>query len=98
VATRIVTILVLGLAGGLVVWNVSGSPLRGAGVDLARSAAPDNRLWRGVNSCSAASCHGGGHPGSKGSEQTTWAACDPHARAYEVLFEERSKQIVKNYF
>src|SRR5262249_35632430 len=32
------------------------------------------------------------------SEYGTWLACDPHARAYEVLLDYRSKEIVKNYY
>lgn len=38
--------------------------------------------------CSAGGCHGG----PKG-EYTTWAHHDPHARAYETLFEPRSRDI-----
>ncbi len=55
-------------------------------------------------SCASASCHGGGRPGEKGSEHTTWAmdltreppaALDPHARAYRVLFNDVSVRIAK---
>jgi hypothetical protein len=49
-----------------------------------------------VASCASAACHhGNGPPGSKGSEYTTWAARDPHARAYSVLFDERSREVVR---
>jgi len=34
--------------------------------------------------------------GSKGSEYTTWALSDPYARAYWVLFEERSVRMAKH--
>lgn len=51
-------------------------------------------------SCAAASCHGGGKVGQKGSEHTTWSAevnvrgpDDPHARAYRVLFNEDSQRM-----
>jgi hypothetical protein len=37
--------------------------------------------------------HGNGPPGSWRSEYSTWAACDPHARAHAVLLEERSQRI-----
>lgn len=56
-------------------------------------------------SCAAASCHGGGRAGEKGSEHSTWAmdltrnppvAHDPHARAYRVLFNDVSVTIAKN--
>jgi len=53
-------------------------------------------------SCGAASCHGGGAVGKKGSEQTTWAPdllgkgpSDPHARAFQVLSNETSVRIAK---
>ncbi len=49
-----------------------------------------------VASCSSVSCHGGGAVGSKGSEQSTWAAGDPHASAYRILFNEESVRISSN--
>jgi hypothetical protein len=48
-----------------------------------------------VASCASAGCHGGGHVGRVGSEQTTWATGDPHANAYRVLFNEESLRITK---
>jgi hypothetical protein len=51
----------------------------------------------GVASCAAAACHNGnGPPASQGSEYTTWASRDPHSRAYQVLFDERSLLMAKN--
>src|SRR5207249_1322642 len=48
------------------------------------------------SSCAAAACHHGNEPaGSKGSEYTTWINKDPHARAYEVLFNDSSRQIIE---
>jgi hypothetical protein len=53
--------------------------------------------WQGVGSCSAAACHGGSEAnGIKGSEYTIWMNRDPHARAYSVLYDQRSERIVKN--
>jgi hypothetical protein len=53
--------------------------------------------WLGVGSCSATACHGGDGPaGTRGSEYTAWAACDPHANAFSVLYNERSERIIKN--
>src|SRR5262249_1707977 len=52
--------------------------------------------------CAAAACHGGGQPGKKGSEHSTWAPDldtdgphDPHARAYRVLFNADSARMGK---
>lgn len=51
---------------------------------------------QGVASCAAAACHNQNGPkGSLRSEYTTWAAYDPHARAYEVLYNDRSRRIMK---
>src|SRR5579864_5749347 len=61
-------------------------------------AAPDFSKFQlqGAGSCSAAACHNGNRqPGSSGSEYSTWILHDKHARAYEVLFHKRSKQIQK---
>src|ERR1700732_5312622 len=50
--------------------------------------------FEGVASCAALACHHGNGPrGSKGSEYTTWAVYDPHAKAYEPLLTERSRGI-----
>ena len=55
-------------------------------------------------SCAAASCHGGGRPGERFSEHSTWAADlthkpsdphDPHANAYRVLFNTDSVRIAE---
>ena len=69
------------------------------------SAAQDNENnpsgtapWRlvGVGSCTAAGCHGGGHADRViGSEYNVWISQDPHARAYSVLFDERSLRMVR---
>ncbi len=52
----------------------------------------------GAQSCSAAACHNAGPPaaGAGGSEYATWVCQDKHARAYEVLCNERSRRIMKN--
>jgi hypothetical protein len=50
--------------------------------------------FAGVASCAALACHHGNGPrASKGSEYTTWAIYDPHAKAYEALQNERSRGI-----
>ncbi len=99
VAIRIISgllvALLVGMTGGQVWQNSPASGAAEPGPQPA-SVSTSGKLWRGVASCSAASCHGGGQEGMNGSEQTTWAARDPHARAYEVLFDLRSRVIVKN--
>jgi hypothetical protein len=63
----------------------------------APGAVADQRRLAGVGSCSAAACHHANGPsGTKGSEYTTWIAHDKHARAFEVLYDERSKIIERN--
>ena len=57
-----------------------------------------------ATSCAAAACHGGGRPGTTGSELSTWARDlsvgiqephDPHSRAYQVLFNAVSVRMVE---
>jgi hypothetical protein len=52
----------------------------------------------GTGSCASTACHQGSGPrGSVGSEYTTWITSrDKHARAYEVLFNPKSKTIIRN--
>jgi hypothetical protein len=53
----------------------------------------------GRASCSGRNCHGSLEPGPTGvrqSEFTTWITHDKHARAFDVLSEERGRQIAKN--
>jgi hypothetical protein len=63
----------------------AAAPAGGSGFEL-----------RGAGSCAAAGCHNGNGPkGAKGSEYTTWVLHDPHARAFEVLYSDRSRLIEK---
>ena len=61
--------------------------------------APPRSKWNGSASCAGRSCHGGIEPreGSacQQNEVTTIAALDPHARAYRVLLEQRSRDMVR---
>jgi hypothetical protein len=57
---------------------------------------------RAATSCAAASCHGAGQVGKKGSEHTTWSpeafpqgATDPHSKAYRVLFNPVSTEMAR---
>jgi hypothetical protein len=48
----------------------------------------------GVASCTSSACHHKAGPrGAEGCEYTTWINDDPHAKAYSVLFNERSRHI-----
>jgi hypothetical protein len=51
--------------------------------------------FHGHLSCSAAGCHASGDPKKPGGEYTTWADHDPHFRAYEVLFNDRSRRMIQ---
>lgn len=60
------------------------------------SAAVARLNYVGATGCAAAGCHNAQGPlGSEGSEYSTWVH-DPHIRAYEVLLEPRSVQMIKN--
>src|SRR5262245_61355492 len=75
------------------------TPARQADQEPADEAPPPARAFReeGVGSCASTACHHGNGPrGARGSEYTTWANHDPHARAYSVLFDERSRTIQAN--
>jgi hypothetical protein len=59
--------------------------------------ADPGRRWMGVATCASMSCHHANGPaGTKGSEYSTWAGYDNHARAFQVLYDDRSKQMVRN--
>ena len=54
----------------------------------------------GVASCSSSTCHGSAVAAVGGNvllnEAVTWLERDKHARAYRVLFDERSQRIARN--
>jgi hypothetical protein len=65
-------------------------------VTFGNLAAPSFRV-QGVGSCTAAGCHNANGPaGSEGSEYSTWAGRDKHARAYEALRDSRSISMIRN--
>lgn len=70
-----------------------------AGACVLPSTTPAQTAPRyiGAGSCSASACHNSHTPhGLTGNEYTTWITRDPHARAYEALYNERSTTIQKN--
>jgi hypothetical protein len=74
----------------------SDSPFKTYGFD---SKADREARWVGVASCASMACHHfNGSKGTKQSEYSTWAANDKHARAFQVLYEDRSEWIVRNLY
>src|SRR5437763_2515954 len=76
----------------------AGVTLSGASSDVSTNIWGGRAATRiqGVGSCAAAGCHNANGPaGSEGSEYSTWAGRDKHARAYEVLREPRSVEMVR---
>lgn len=59
-------------------------------------AAPAKGQVVGSAGCAAASCHGASASrGVEGAEHTTFNNYDPHKNAYAVLFQERSRRMVR---
>lgn len=58
----------------------------------AAQAVPESPTFVGRNSCSATACHGQPQPKpfSWRNAYTLWEAADPHRRAFDVLYTERS--------
>lgn len=87
----------------LAVAGIGGVALRAGpetGAQLPPVGAPQHLTglpqFVGAAGCAAAGCHNAQGPlGSEGSEYSTWVH-DPHIRAYEVLLDPRSVQIIKN--
>jgi hypothetical protein len=92
---RIYGRLLLGLAVAAAVW------LAWPDAPAAQEApAPPPRdgqhRWVGVAGCAAMACHNANGPrGAKGSEYSTWAGYDKHANAFAVLYNERSRRMVR---
>src|SRR4051794_29656272 len=87
-AAGLVALLLVGAWAG---WSTS--PARSPAV--ASNNNPNCRFI-GVASCSAAACHNlQGPRGSKGSEYTTWATIDPHAKAFATLSKPVSRDMHK---
>ena len=68
----------------------------------AQSKAPDiaDDIHLGVASCAGSTCHGSIEPWAKSNvlqnEYVTWQRQDKHAKAYEVLLNDRSKRMARN--
>ncbi|MEM7482975.1 MAG: multiheme c-type cytochrome [Acidobacteriota bacterium] len=64
------------------------------------TAAPTAGFYVGVATCASSTCHGSTRPlsnfGVLQNEYYTWLQEDRHAQAYNVLFDERSRIIMRN--
>lgn len=87
-------------------WAPGAPPDEGGTVRLVPVAGPavaaaSGPRVLGVGACSSTACHGGvatlPREASRvlRNEHTTWVQQDPHARAYQALFSERSRRIVR---
>src|SRR5262245_57352679 len=78
---------------------LAGPPAPAARPQPAGEAPRAAPQYIGVASCAAAGCHNAGGPaGQAGSEYGTWVSQDPHARAFQVLYDERSERMVRNLY
>ena len=69
------------------------APVRPPEAGRGESATPVNLALTGTGSCSARGCHGSAEPLAgdvQRNEFTSWVLRDPHARAYDVLKDDRS--------
>src|SRR5262249_3030699 len=92
----VLTLLVLIAA---IWWIVGYQPRPGQAAGQGTVGAPSGGFqFTGTASCSGRSCHGGlGGAGEKNCEYTTFILNDPHLKAYNVLFQDRSKVMLRNF-
>jgi hypothetical protein len=61
---------------------------------------PDGFRFTGAGSCSSSNCHGGISPRTdkrvRQDEYSIWVVKDKHAKAYDVLLNDRSRRVAKN--
>jgi hypothetical protein len=100
-------VLTAGTAAALLVWRGLPASSPALAPAAAADATPPNAAapaattkWMGVATCSAMGCHNANGPrrNPKGSEYSIWSAHDRHTKAYNVLFEDRSEQMVQNLY
>jgi hypothetical protein len=88
--TIVRTCVVAGIAVGAIVSVLAGATAQ-------RSAAAGQHL--GVASCASTLCHGSARPTEahnvQQNEYVTWSHFDPHSRAYRVLLEPQSRDMVR---
>ena len=86
------------LAGFAIAVLCRGDEPAGISASLPVAAVPSPQFL-GSGSCSAVACHGSIKRASRSisnvrrNEHTTWMSDDAHSRAFQVLFDERSKNI-----
>jgi len=102
----LVTAILTAATGAGLLWGIATGRAAPARVTSATqpygvgSPASISPSFSSNTSCSASACHGNGTVGRPGSEQSTWAASlgdksDPHRRAYSVLFNAASQNIMR---
>lgn len=85
-----------------VAFAFAASALLGPAEVAAQSKVPGiaDDIHLGVASCAGSTCHGSVEPFAKSTvlqnEYVTWQREDRHAKAYEVLLNDRSKRIARN--
>ncbi|MBI3839840.1 MAG: hypothetical protein HY288_18105 [Planctomycetia bacterium] len=97
----------LALAVGLTTGSLPGTvepapPVSPVRSDPPAAALQGSNVYLGVSSCASIACHGGPirppmepAPPAWQSSSTVWVTKDRHAKAYNVLWEPRSKDIVR---
>jgi hypothetical protein len=92
-----VKLLLLALAAAAV-WAAWPRTRAGEAAPSAPEAQPAPACM-GVATCASSACHHGNEgKGRKGSEYSTWAGHDKHAQAYQVLYNDRSRAMVRNLY
>ena len=90
--------LAVGMASGSLRSTGQPPPPASPGQSGAPMTAKEGSIaYQGVSSCASVACHGGpiSSPSKWQSSYTAWVTKDPHAKAYSVLWEHRSKDIVR---
>ena len=102
-SNRVSVGLILLSAAALVAWGAGAG--RSGGDDVLQLPQPAveyllvSPALVGVSSCTSTACHNRQTPGTTcGNEYAIWADCDPHARAYQALFNDRSRRMVRNLY
>jgi hypothetical protein len=90
-------VALLALAGRARLLPSREAPAPGGSAGASPSQVAAAGTYVGAASCASTACHRQAQAvGTKGCEFTIWMNRDKHARAYQVLFDERSRWIERN--